>query len=131
MSIDNGEDKLEEALPGGLIGISTTMDPAFTKADGLVGNVAGAPDSLPPVISSIKFTYKSLNRDDVADNAFSVNEPIILSIGTLTLVGYIEKAKKANLEVTLKHPVCADKGQKIAIMRNINKRWRLTGYAII
>ena len=36
--LSNGTDKLEEAQPGGLVGVSTELDPTFTKADGLVGN---------------------------------------------------------------------------------------------
>ncbi|ASI13703.1 translation initiation factor aIF2 subunit gamma [Candidatus Mancarchaeum acidiphilum] len=131
VEIDNGSDKLDYALPGGLIGISTLMDPQFSKADGLVGNVAGFPDKLPPVINSMNIAYHSLNRPDMHDNAFSVNEPVILSIGTLTVVGYVEKVRKNSIEISIKHPVCAESGQKIAIMRNINKRWKLTGYATL
>ena len=40
--INNGTGKLDEARPGGLIGLSTKkIDPSFTKADGLVGSIVG------------------------------------------------------------------------------------------
>jgi len=38
-----------EAMPGGLLGIGTKLDPALTKADRLAGAVAGAPGTLPQI----------------------------------------------------------------------------------
>jgi len=55
---------------------------------------------------------------------------MILSIGTLTVVGYVKTVKHDKIKLELKHPVCAEKGSKIAIMRNISQRWKLTGYGI-
>ena len=43
---------IKEALPGGLIGISTGLDPSLTKSDQLVGNVAGDSNALPPVLGT-------------------------------------------------------------------------------
>ncbi|MGC8669542.1 MAG: translation initiation factor IF-2 subunit gamma [Candidatus Micrarchaeia archaeon] len=129
--LSNGTDKIDVALPGGLIGIETEIDPTFTKADGLVGNVVGLVGKLPPVLNSISLNYTKLNRNDIPEQVIGVNEPLILGVGTNTTIGYVQKAKKNNIEVTLKHPVCAEKGMRIAIMRNIGKRWRLTGYGII
>ena len=129
--ISNGTDKLEKALPGGLIGLSTEIDPYFTKADGLVGNVVGYPGKLPDVITSMNITYHSLNRQDIQEKGFAENEPLLLSVGTLTVVGYIKKAKKSKLELDLRHPICAEQGIKMAVMRNMGQRWRLTGYAMM
>ncbi|MDL5503514.1 MAG: EF-Tu/IF-2/RF-3 family GTPase, partial [Candidatus Methanoperedens sp.] len=47
-TIHAGNDELEEARPGGLIGIGTKLDPTITKSDALVGQVAGIPGKLPP-----------------------------------------------------------------------------------
>ena len=129
--ISNGTDELEEAQPGGLIGISTELDPYYTKADGLVGNLLGAPGKLPEVVSSLSIRYYSLNRKDIEERGISENEPMILSVGTLTVVGYVRSAKRDKIKFDLKHPVCALGGSKIAIMRNISQRWKLTGYGLI
>jgi translation initiation factor 2 subunit 3 len=129
--LSNGTDKIEEALPGGLIGIETEIDPTFTKADGLVGNVIGKVGKLPPVVSSITMSYTKLNRNDIPDQSMGLNEPLILGMGTNTAIGYVLKAKKSGIEISLKHPVCAEKGMRVAVMRNIGKRWRLSGYGII
>jgi translation initiation factor 2 subunit 3 len=128
-AISNGAEELDEALPGGLIGLSTEIDPTFTKADGLVGNVVGRKGKLPEVLNSVAITYHSLARTDLQERGFSDNEPIILSVGTLTVVGYVEQAKKNALKIELRHPICAEKGIKMAIMRNIGQRWKLTGWA--
>ena len=126
--MSNGSEKITEAVPGGLIGVSTEIDPTFTKADGLVGNVVGLSGKLPPVISSITMKYFKLKRDDIPEQHLTDNEPLILGMGTTTVLGYIKRIKKDTLEIELKHPISVDKSVKIAIMRNLAHRWRLTGY---
>ena len=126
--MSNGSEKMSEATPGGLVGISTEIDPTFTKADGLVGNVVGAPGKLPPVTSKMTMRYHRLKRDDIPQQHLTNSEPLILGMGTTTVLGYVKKVKRDDVEVELKHPICAEKGVKIAVMRNIAHRWRLTGY---
>ncbi len=128
--MNNGSERITEAMPGGLIGISTEIDPTFTKADGLVGNVAGMEGKLPPVIKSISMKYHKLSRTDIPEQHIAEDEPLILGIGTTTVLGHVKKIKRDNIEIDLKHPISADKGSKIAVMRNIARRWRLTGYGI-
>lgn len=43
------QNELQFAVPGGLIGVGTTMDPTLTRADRLVGQVLGEVGSLPEV----------------------------------------------------------------------------------
>ncbi len=47
-SIQTGSKKVEDATPGGLLGVGTRLDPALTKSDALAGQVAGLPGKLPP-----------------------------------------------------------------------------------
>ncbi|MDE1824819.1 MAG: translation initiation factor IF-2 subunit gamma [Candidatus Micrarchaeota archaeon] len=130
-SLSSGADSLKEAVAGGLIAVGTTMDPTFTKTDGLVGNLAGHVGKLPETASSLTLKYHLLSRDDIPKQAFRENEPIILGIGTATTVGYIKLAKKSTIEVELKRPVCADPKAKISILRNFAQRWRLSGFCTI
>jgi translation initiation factor 2 subunit 3 len=127
-SLSNGAERIGEAVPGGLIGVSTEIDPTFTKADGLVGNLIGLKGKMPPVLSSVTIKYHKLPRDDVQEQHIEENEPMILGIGTATVLGYVKKAKKDTIEFDLKHPICTDKNMKVAVMRNLGKRWRLTGW---
>ena len=129
--LSNGSDHLEEALPGGLVGVSTELDPMFTKADGLVGSLVGHLDKLPPVISEMKINYYKLDRNDIPKQQFVADEALILGAGTTTVLGYVKTIKKDVLGIELKHPVCIDKGAKIAVMRTIARRWKLTGYGML
>jgi len=47
VSISQGSNNLEEAKPGGLIGLGTKLDPAITKGDSLIGQIVGKPGTLP------------------------------------------------------------------------------------
>ena len=130
--LSNGTDELAEAMPGGLIGVSTEIDPTFAKADGLAGSMIGIQGKpMPGVLNSITIKYTKLKRDDIPEQHIAANEPMILGIGTATVLGYVTKAKRDTISLELKHPVCAEKGMKVAVMRNLAKRWRLTGYGTL
>ncbi|MCL5430018.1 MAG: translation initiation factor IF-2 subunit gamma [Candidatus Marsarchaeota archaeon] len=131
VKMSNGEDEIKEATPGGLIGLSTEIDPTFTKADSLVGNVVGHIGKLPQTSEHFMFKYHKLNRPDIPEQSMKENETLVMGVGTATAIGFIKKAKNDNVEVELKRPAVVEKGAKIAVMRNIGQRWRLTGYGIV
>jgi len=128
---------LKEANSGGLIGIETKIDPSLTKSDGMIGNVAGAPDTLPPVLNKISLKITLLQRvvgskDQLNVDKIKIKEVLMLTAGAATTVGVVATiGKKSIIQVDLKRPVCAKKGQKIAISRNIMNRWRLIGFGIL
>jgi len=61
-SISSEQNKLEFAVPGGLIGVGTTLDPSLTKRDALVGHVIGIPDHMPPVYQTLVISYAIIKR---------------------------------------------------------------------
>ncbi|MFH0971051.1 MAG: translation initiation factor IF-2 subunit gamma [Candidatus Micrarchaeota archaeon] len=125
-------ERLEEAGPGGLVAISTSLDPSLSKADGLVGNIVGKAGTLPPVKSDIKVEIVPLNRAIESFNSSpGINEPLVLSIGTNTTVGFIMERKKKSFLLKLKKPICANPKDKLAIMRRANNRWHLYGVATL
>jgi translation initiation factor 2 subunit 3 len=126
--MSNGSESIDEAIPGGLIGLSTEIDPTFTKTDGLVGNIVGSIGKLPPVIGEFNMKYHKIKRDDIPEQHMQENEPLILGMGTTTVLGYVKKFKKDLLSIELKHPISVERSVKIAVMRNLAHRWRLTGY---
>ena len=71
-----------------------------------------------------------VEKDKNAGN-IKPNEPIMLSVGTATTLGFVKTIKKDYMEVKLKIPVCAEEGQRVVISRNIGRRWRLVGYGEI
>ncbi|XP_020875398.1 eukaryotic translation initiation factor 2 subunit 3 isoform X2 [Arabidopsis lyrata subsp. lyrata] len=48
------QNELQFAVPGGLIGVGTTMDPTLTRADRLVGQVLGEMGTLPDVFVELE-----------------------------------------------------------------------------
>ena len=131
-----GNDKLETATPGGLIGVGTKLDPSITKSDSLVGQVAGEPGKLPPTRDGFVMEVRLLERvvgsaDELVIDPIHSNEPLMLNIGTATTVGVATSARKKEVEVKLKRPVCADEGDRVAISRRVGARWRLIGSGTI
>lgn len=122
-----GKEKLEEVRPGGLIGISTRLDPSLTKADGLVGNIVGLVGKLPPAHSEIDVEYELLKRVDFENPPIRQGELFVISVGTATTLGAVEKLKKGTAHFRLKRPICAGKGARIALSRKVGQRWRLCG----
>lgn len=125
-----------EAVPGGLIGIGTKLDPFITKSDSLVGQVAGHPGSIPPTIDGFIMETKLLPRVVGVSDEYNVepirsNEPLMLNIGTATTIGVVTSARTNDAEVKLKRPVCADIGSPVAISRRVGARWRLIGSGIL
>jgi translation initiation factor 2 subunit 3 len=51
----------------------------------------------------------------------------MLTVGTATTVGAVTSARDGEAEVSLKRPVSASEGSKIAINRRVGSRWRLIG----
>lgn len=135
-TIHAGNEEVEEAAPGGLIGVGTKLDPSLTKSDALVGQVVGIPGSLPPTLDGFVMETKLLPRvvginDESAVEPIRSSEPLMLNIGTATTIGVVTSARAVDAEVKLKRPVCADKGAHIAISRRVGARWRLIGSGIL
>ncbi len=130
--LSSGSEKLQEALPGGLIAIATDLDPAITKDDQMVGNVVGLKGGeMPPILTEVKLDAKTLERVVGATKIepIKLGEPIILTVGTAVTIGQVTKVKP--LTVALKKPVCAYPGWIAAISRKVGNRWRLVGYGTI
>ncbi len=135
-TINAGSKKVLEASPGGLLGVGTKLDPALTKSDALAGQVAGHVGALPPVWDRLRFQVTLMERVVGAASEATIeplkhHEPLMLSVGTAVTVGIVTNAKKDVVEVTLKRPVCAEIGARIAISRQLGARWRLIGMGVL
>lgn len=126
-----GSENIDTAMPGGLIGIETDIDPSFAKADSLVGNLLGAPDTLPPILNEITINYSPFFRKDIDTSPLHMEESVVLGVGTATTFGFVTKKKKTSATIKLKREVCAVKGTRIAICRKQGMRWRLYGFGVI
>lgn len=129
--IFTGSSSVKEAGPGGLIAIGTLLDPSITKADGLVGNLLGKAGELPEVSKELSLEFHLLKRVDLENPPLKANEPLVISIGTSTSIGFVDGIKKNVVRLKLKRPLCALPAAKAAICRKIGQRWRLAGYGKI
>jgi translation initiation factor 2 subunit 3 len=136
ISLHVGNTQVDEALPGGLAGIGTMLDPSLTKSDGLVGSLAGKPGTLPPVVEVLTLEYRlfdrvvgSMTEEKVAKIA--KGEKLLLNVGTAKTMGEVSSVSKDKMETQLTIPVCALPDDRVALSRRIGGRWRLIGVGTV
>lgn len=142
VSLQSGFGRIEQAFPGGLIGVGTGLDPSITKNDKLVGHVVGKPGELPPVWNQIDFNAVFMDRvvgakvDREMDSKSIVKgTKLMLNIGTAKTVGILDTAihhkDHTEMSLNLALPVCAKLDARIAISHFIDHRWRLVGWGSV
>jgi translation initiation factor 2 subunit 3 len=132
---------LQFAVPGGLIGVGTRIDPTLTRADRLVGQVLGLKGQLPDVFSEIEISYYLLRRllgvktSDGGKQAkvqkLTRAEILMVNIGSTATGGKVQAVKGDLAKIALTQPVCTQEGEKIALSRRVDGHWRLIGWGQI
>jgi len=125
---------LDKAGPGGLLGLMTSVDPFLSKADNLSGNIISLKGKLPPCLEKITLKVNLFEKLTGKDNNVSPirqDEMVMINVGTGRTIGNVEKIKKGIAEISLKLPICAEKGWRAAISRRISDRWRLIGWGVL
>ncbi len=131
-AIDASDEMVSAVRPGGLMAVQTTLDPSLTKSDALSGNVLSKVGGLPGPMSAVEAEIHLIERELVdTDVEIKVGEPLMLSFGTTVTVGVVQKVKPGQASMNLKIPVIAVKGDRLAISKRIDMKWRLIGYAVI
>ena len=130
VSIGTEKESIQEALPGGLIAIQTGLDSFLTKNDQMRGQVAGIKGSLGEPTTKLLLELHEFKRLTMQNSAISVSETIMLTIGTMSLLGTVLKAKGNELQLNLRMPVVIEKGQTVAISKRDGTHWRLVAYGI-
>lgn len=129
------------AVPGGLIGVGTKIDPTLCRADRMVGQVLGSVGTLPDILIELEVSYYLLRRllgvriegDKKAAKVqkLSKNEVLMVNIGSLSTGGRVIAVKADLAKIGLTTPVCTSVGEKIALSRRVEKHWRLIGWGQI
>ncbi|MEM4245886.1 MAG: translation initiation factor IF-2 subunit gamma [Candidatus Bathyarchaeia archaeon] len=127
---------VREAKPGGLVGIGTALDPSLAKSDGLVGNIVGRAGTLPPTVDQLTLDVRLFEKafgteEQVKVQKIKTNEALVLNIVTSVTSGIVTSAREDVIAVSLKKPVCVEKGANVAISRRIREGWRLIGYGTL
>jgi len=136
VSLHAGGRSVNEAYCGGLVGVGTLLDPSFSKADGLTGNIAGKSGMLPQTLSELTLETKILERavgtkELVKVEEVTMGETLLLHVGAAITIAKVASTKKDSVTVKLTRPICAQAGSRVAISRKIAGRWRLIGYGTI
>lgn len=134
------QNDLKFAVPGGLIGVGTRVDPTLCRADRLLGFVLGHRGRLPAIYTEIEVNYFLLRRllgVKTADgkqakvSKLAKNEVLMVNIGSTATGAKVMGVKADAAKLSLTSPACTEVGEKIALSRRIDKHWRLIGWANI
>jgi len=129
MSLAAEQNSLQYAVPGGLIGVGTKIDPALTRGDRLVGHLLGHPQKLPEIYIEIEVKFYLLRRllgvktegDSKAGKVSKLKkgEILMVNIGSTAAGGRILGIKENDLaKIVLTNPVC---GQLVLECYNVHK----------
>jgi len=140
-SLHAEQNDLQFAVPGGLIGVGTKIDPTLTRADRLVGQVLGLKGQLPDVYAEIEISYYLLRRllgvktcdggKQAKVQKLTKGEILMVNIGSTATGGRVSAVKGDLAKIALTQPVCTEEGEKIALSRRVDKHWRLIGWGQI
>ena len=127
---------LKEIGPGGLAGVSTMLDPYLTKSDSLSGSVVSLTGKLPPASQDITLKTNLLKRvvgtkESMGVGEIKTGDMLMLTAGTMRTTGSVTSGRGEEIDVHTKSPICAEKGERVAISKLFSGRWRLIGYGEI
>lgn len=148
------KNQLQYAVPGGLIGVGTKIDPTLCRGDRLVGHVLGAIGTLPDVFVEIEVSFYLLRRllgvrteggkKGAKVEKLSKGEFLMVNIGSLSTGGKVTAVKGLYFreffailmsncsgeaaKLALIEPICTEVDEKVALSRRIEKHWRLIGW---
>jgi len=132
---------LQFAVPGGLIGVGTKVDPTLCRADRLVGHVLGSVGKLPAIYTELEVNYFLLRQllgvksdgdmKQTKVQKLAKAEVLMVNIGSTSTGGRVMSVKADMAKIMLTSPACTEIGEKIALSRRIEKHWRLIGWGTI
>merc|ERR1712110_491502 len=116
------QNDLMYAVPGGLIGVGTKIDPTLCRADRMVGQVLGSVGALPDILIELEVSYYLLRRllgvrvegdkKGAKVSKLSKNEVLMVNIGSLSAGGRVIAVKADLAKIGLTTPVCTSIGEK-------------------
>ncbi|ELU38009.1 translation initiation factor eIF2 gamma subunit [Rhizoctonia solani AG-1 IA] len=126
------KNELKFAVPGGLIGVGTRIDPTLCRADRLVGQVLGAVGDLPAVYTELEISFfllrrllgvKTEDKKQTKVQKLAKNEVLMVNIGSTSTGGRVMSTKGDLVKILLTSPACTEVGEKVALSRRIDKRY--------
>lgn len=142
VTISTEKNSLQYAVPGGLIGMGLTVDPMICRGDRLVGNVIGLPDTLPDIYDMVEVSFHLMRhlagmrqedgqRKTQKVKSLEKGETLQVNIGSCCTTATVKNVNKDQCRLELASPIAAEKNEKVAISRRIERHWRLIGWGEI
>ncbi|KAJ3056793.1 hypothetical protein HK097_004057 [Rhizophlyctis rosea] len=140
VSLYTENNDLKFAVPGGLIGVGTRIDPTLCRADRLVGQVLGSVGKLPAIFTELEINYfllrrllgvKTEDKKQAKVQKLTKNEVLMVNIGSTSTGGRVLSVKADLAKILLTAPACTEINEKIALSRRIDRHWRLIGWGKI
>ncbi|KNE72957.1 eukaryotic translation initiation factor 2 subunit 3 [Allomyces macrogynus ATCC 38327] len=137
VSLFTESNTLQFAVPGGLIGVGTKVDPTLCRADRLVGQVLGSVGQLPQIYTELEINYfllrrllgvKSDDKKQTKVQKLAKGEVLMVNIGSTSTGGRVVSVKGRHGQIQLTSPACPEIGEKIALSRRIENPWLLFGW---
>lgn len=116
------QNELQCAVPGGLIGVGTNIDPTQTRGDKLVGQVLGHPGFMPEVFDSLEVNFYLLrrligvkmkkgskldkNKKPSKVKPVDKSEYLMVNIGSTSVGARVASVKDDVAKLKLAFPVC-------------------------
>ncbi|MBI2173240.1 MAG: translation initiation factor IF-2 subunit gamma [Candidatus Aenigmarchaeota archaeon] len=125
--------RVDEASPGGLVAMQTELDPSLTRGDSMTGSIAGK--NLPSNMDQLNLKVHPFDHIIGVEGVKKV-EPIrtgdvlMMTVAISKTVGLVTSSGKS-VNVSLKIPVCARAGSKVALSKQVGGRWHLIGWGEI
>lgn len=125
-SINSEKNSMDFAIPGGLLGVGTTLDPAYTKGNKLTGQIITHPGENLTIASKLEIKYKSFRRVSNISRSLVKGEIIKLGIISNHVSACVTKWDKKNKKifVELGIPCCIDKNS-ISIMKKVDNNFKI------
>ena len=127
-SLCSDKNKMEFAIPGGLIGIGTTLDPSLCKSDNLIGQIITLPGDNIPISTNISVKYKTIKREGERIK-FKLEQKIKIGLGSNIMKGIIKNknSKEKIIDIELENPLCISNINVTIIIKNNDKNYKIGG----
>ncbi len=133
-TINSEKNNLDFAIPGGLLGVGLTIDPALTAKDRLVGNilrvVSGDKHKLDNyrVFEILLIKLELVDRCDNMNNKINNSDIVVINYNACNVKCKVVKIKKDKAELELiGKPICVEIGDFITISKNVDSNIVLIG----
>jgi translation initiation factor 2 subunit 3 len=115
LEIYSEKNKLEYAIPGGLIAVQLDIDPYLTKNNRMVGQIMGYNIDDYKVYQKMELKIKTL-KPDISYDKLSKNDKVYINVNSRTVEANIDKIKDRKVMLTAKNPIVINEDSKISII---------------